>query len=605
MASLSLFAVPTTTTTSLSSRSPLFSKSSTHRLKVSCKLSADDHSENNPKLILPMQNVDRRNMLLGLGGLYGAANLTNIGSALAYPITAPENISNCVPADVGFNTEDAVRGSACCPPTTQTTAVPYVLPEVTELRVRPAADRLTPEYIAKYQAAVAAMKALPEEDPRSWKQQGKIHCAYCNGAYSQYMNGHPELKIQVHNNSLFFPFHRWYLYFYERILGSLINDPTFGLPYWNWDNPKGMLLPEMLETPYPNPNPDRPPNPRFNPLFDPYRNVTHLPPAIIDLDRGNAGGDKDCVAQISENLTAVYDQMIADTTANPDAFFGTNPNPDDPTTILAGRIESGVHSAVHVWVGNPRMANNEDMGNFYSAGYDPAFYLLHSNVDRMWQIWNELDIRNVNPSNDDWLNASFVFYDENQNLVRVYNRDCVDIEKMGYTFEPSRLTWLQARPIPRNKASNVAAKSVGVVKKVEEIEFPVKLDKTVKVLVKRPATNRSADDKKKASEMLFLEEIKYNGEQFFQFDVLVNDVDDGIETTRVSSEFAGTFAQVPHGLGGGHMLMSSGTAFGLTQILEDLEAEGDEYVLVTLVPREGAEDATISNIKIKLVPLAN
>ncbi|KAM0007826.1 putative catechol oxidase [Helianthus debilis subsp. tardiflorus] len=95
------------------------------------------------------------------------------------------------------------------------------------------------------------MKELPDQDPRSWKHQGKIHCAYCNGAYSQYMNGHPELKIQVHNNSPFFPFHRWYLYFYECILGSLIEDPTFGLPYWNRDNPKGMLLPDMFEAPYP------------------------------------------------------------------------------------------------------------------------------------------------------------------------------------------------------------------------------------------------------------------------------------------------------------------------------------------------------------------
>ncbi|KAJ0801508.1 putative catechol oxidase [Helianthus annuus] len=602
MASISLSAVPTT---SLSSRPPLFSKtSSTYCFKVSCKSSMDDHSENNPKLILPMQNVDRRNMLLGLGSLYGAANLTNIGSALAYPITSPDNISNCVPAEDGFIPGDAVRGNACCPPTTQTTAVPYVLPKFTKLRVRPAADRLSEEYIAKYQLAIKRMKELPDEDPRSWKQQGKIHCAYCNGAYSQYMNGHPELKIQVHNNSLFFPFHRWYLYFYERILGSLIDDPTFGLPYWNWDNPKGMLLPDMFEAPYPNPDPTKPPNPKFNPLFDPYRNCAHLPPAIVDLDTSSAAGDKSCAhQQISENLSAMYTQMIGTTTALPDAFFGTNYDPD-PSKILAGRIESGVHTAVHIWVGNPRMPNNEDLGNFYSAGYDPAFYVHHSNVDRMWQIWNELDFRNVNPSNDDWLNASFVFYDENQKLVRVYNKDCVDINKMGYTYEPSRLTWLQGRPIRRVKASNIAANSFGVVKKVEEIEFPVKLDQAVKVLVKRPATKRNEDDKMKTSEMLFLEGIKYNGEQFFKFDVLVNDVDDGIETTPVSSEFVGTFAQVPHSLGG-NMVMTSGAAFGLTQLLEDLEAENDEYVLVTLVPRAGAEDATISKINIQLVPLAN
>ncbi|KAM0007829.1 putative catechol oxidase [Helianthus debilis subsp. tardiflorus] len=63
----------------------------------------------------------------------------------------------------------------------------------------------------------------------------------------------------------------------------------------------------------------------------------------------------------------MYTQMIGTTTTHSDACFGTNPDPD-PSKILAGRIESGVHTAVHIWVGNPRMPNNEDLGNFYSAG---------------------------------------------------------------------------------------------------------------------------------------------------------------------------------------------------------------------------------------------
>ncbi|KAF5814688.1 putative catechol oxidase [Helianthus annuus] len=609
MASLSLSTVPTTIT-SLSSRSALFSKTSTHRFKVSCNGSSDErltNSENNPiKPILPMQNnnVDRRNMLLGLGGLYGAANFTSIGSALAYPITAPDNISDCVAATVGVtDPENAVRGVACCPPSSQTTPAPYSLPDSTQLRVRPAAHRLTSDYIDKYRAAIAAMKALPDDDPRSWKQQGKIHCAYCNGAYSQEMNDHKELKLQVHNSSLFYPFHRWYLYFYERILGSLINDPTFALPYWNWDSPMGMLLPAMLETPVTDPSgKTERSDPKFNSLFDPYRNVAHLPPSILDLNyRGTESGAY-CVDQISSNLSTMYTQMVSSATTR-DAFFGTNPDP--VTASTAGTIERGAHTAVHIWVGNPRMTNNEDLGNFYSAGYDPAFYLHHANVDRMWKVWKDLSpSTNKDPDNDDWNNASYVFYDENKNLVRVYNKDCVDINKMGYDYEDSRIPWIKSRPVARVKASKVAAKSVGVVKKVEEIKFPVKLDKIVKVLVKRPATNRSESDKKKATEMLFLNGINYNSEQFFKFDVLVDDVDDGIETTASSSEFAGTFAQVPHGLRGEKMVMRSGAAFGITELLEDIEAEGDEYVLVTLVPRAGTDDATISEIKIQLVPIA-
>ncbi|CAM6112436.1 unnamed protein product [Calypogeia fissa] len=30
---------------------------------------------------------------------------------------------------------------------------------------------------------------------------------------------------------------RYFLFFHERILQSLLEDPTFSLNYWNWDNP--------------------------------------------------------------------------------------------------------------------------------------------------------------------------------------------------------------------------------------------------------------------------------------------------------------------------------------------------------------------------------
>ncbi|PHU28995.1 Polyphenol oxidase B, chloroplastic [Capsicum chinense] len=100
------------------------------------------------------------------------------------------------------------------------------------------------EYIAKYQLATSRMRALDNDpnNPLGFKQQANIHCAYCNGAYK--VGGK---ELQVHFSWLFFPFHRWYLYFYERILGSLINDPTFAFPYWNWDHPKGICLPAMFD----------------------------------------------------------------------------------------------------------------------------------------------------------------------------------------------------------------------------------------------------------------------------------------------------------------------------------------------------------------------
>ncbi|XP_023741650.1 polyphenol oxidase I, chloroplastic [Lactuca sativa] len=610
MASLSLSTLPTSTPT----KKPLFSKTSSHvkqshRFKVSCNSAANNNEKTvknseTPKLILPktpleMQNVDRRNLLLGLGGLYGAANLTSIPSAFGTPIAAPDNISDCVTASSNLqNANDAVRGLACCPPVLSTDKPKdYVLPTNPVLRVRPAAQRATDEYIVKYKAAIQAMKNLPDEHPHSWKQQAKIHCAYCNGGYNQEQSGFPDIQLQIHNTWLFFPFHRWYLYFYERILGKLINDPTFALPYWNWDNPTGMVLPAMFET-----------DGKRNPIFDPYRNATHLPPAIFEVGYNGTDSGATCIDQISANLSLMYKQMITNAPDTTTFFGGEFVAGDDPLNKefnVAGSIEAGVHTAAHRWVGDPRMANSEDMGNFYSAGYDPLFYVHHANVDRMWKIWKDLGIKgHTEPTSTDWLDASYVFYDENEELVRVYNRDSVNMTAMGYDYERSEIPWLHSRSVPHTKGANVAAKLVGIVKKVEDVTFPLKLNETVKVLVKRPTKKRNKKNKQEANEMLFLNKIKFDGEEFVKFDVFVNDVDDGVETTAAESEFAGSFSQLPHGhKHGTKMSMTSGAAFGLTELLEDIEAEDDDSILVTLVPKIGCDDVTVGEIKIKLVPI--
>ncbi|XXG81494.1 hypothetical protein AAC387_Pa09g2115 [Persea americana] len=104
------------------------------------------------------------------------------------------------------------------------------------------------------------MKKLDKDDPWHFDQQSKIHCAYCNGAYKQVGFDVPP---QVHFSWLFLPWHRWYLYFFERILGKLINEDSFALPFWNYDREEGMYMPSIyVEDP--------------SPLYNPRRNPLHL-----------------------------------------------------------------------------------------------------------------------------------------------------------------------------------------------------------------------------------------------------------------------------------------------------------------------------------------
>nr|GEV39083.1 polyphenol oxidase I, chloroplastic-like [Tanacetum cinerariifolium] len=193
------------------------------------------------------------------------------------------------------------------------------------------------------------------------------------------------------------------------------------------------------------------------------------------------------------------------------------------------------------------------------------------------------------PAKSDWLDASYVFYDENKQLVRVYSRNCCDTTLMGYDYETSRIPWSRARPVPLTK--NPLTSSMQRIERVEEINLPVKLDQIVRVLVKRPTTNRTKQDKEKASEMLILSGIRFDSEKFVKFDVFVNDKDDVAATTAADSQMAGSFAQLPHNQSKDKMFMTSAVRFGLTELLEDMESEDDESLLVTLVPRAGTDDA--------------
>lgn len=269
----------------------------TRRHKLSCKATDNDQNKKDHK-------VDRRNLLLGMGGIYGGAAHLLSGDgppALAAPITSPD-ISKCT-TGTNLNTQQPLDIN-CCPPQSAQ-IIDFKLPPVTQMRFRPAAHLAGKEYYAKFEKALALMKALPADDPRSFMQQANVHCAYCNLTYQQ--TGDPSLKLQIHNCWHFFPWHRWYLYFYERILGKLIGDPTFGLPFWNWDNPDGMVMPQEFTK-------------KDSPLFNGRRNQTHLPPAATDLGY-SAKSPTNPKKIVSNNLTIMYSEMVRNVSKLED-FYG-------------------------------------------------------------------------------------------------------------------------------------------------------------------------------------------------------------------------------------------------------------------------------------------
>ena len=216
-------------------------------------------------------------------------------------------------------------------------------------------------------------------------------------------------------------------------------------------------------------------------------------------------------------------------------FLGQPYRQGDQPDPGAGSIESVPHNPVHPWTGDPRQPNFEDMGIFYSAGRDPIFFAHHGNVDRMWYVWNGLRPGNTDFTDPDWLDASFLFYDEEARPVRVRVRDCLDTTALRYTYQDVGLPWLDARPSAEAGSPELAADTL-----------PATLSRTVRVAVARPGTSRSRGEKEDEEEVLVVEGIEVaDCSKFIKFDVFVNQTRSGA-ATAAAPECVGSVALTPH-----------------------------------------------------------
>ncbi|CAI8591196.1 unnamed protein product [Vicia faba] len=558
--------------------------------QVTC---SSNNNQKNPKEEQELSNIvgHRRDVLIGLGGIYGT--LATNPSALASPISPPD-LSKCgPPSDLPPGTTPP--NINCCPPYS-TKITDFKFPSNQPLRVRQAAHLVDNEFLEKYKKATELMKALPSNDPRNFTQQANIHCAYCDGAYSQI--GFPDLKLQVHGSWLFFPFHRWYLYFYERILGSLINDPTFALPFWNYDAPDGMQLPSIYAD-------------SASPLYDEFRNASHQPPTLIDLNFCDSDSDIHGDELINTNLSIMYRQVYSNGKTSR-LFLGSPYRAGDAEPQGAGSIENVPHAPVHTWTGDNTQTNIEDMGIFYSAARDPIFFSHHSNVDRLWSIWKTLGGKKHDFTDKDWLESGFLFYDENKNLVRVNVKDSLDTEKLGYAYQNVPIPWENAKPVPRRttvpklvevKVNDGNLRKSPTILKVRQqsprkyVTFPLVLNNKVSAIVKRPKKLRSKKEKEEEEEVLVIEGIEFYMNIAIKFDVYINDEDDKVGAGN--TEFAGSFVNIPHSAQG-HKDKTIITCLrlGITDLLEDLGVEGDDNIVVTLVPKCGSGQVKINNVEI-------
>lgn len=389
-----------------------------------------------------------------------------------------------LPGALAFLFTATLFGQGCPPPTNipvgscapQSGTVSNFSGDTGTMRVRKSIFKLSAAEIAELKLAFQKLRALPATDPRTWMAQAKVHCWYCSGDGTTVPD--------VHSNWAFLPWHRDFLYNLEKTLGTLVGNPNFALPYWDWNTPDTSACTGHLKVPPPYLG-----GGTANSLFDCYRKISST--TTMDVNRVGA-------ARINTLLT---------NNNTFDLFFGT------ATTSSA--MSPGPHGYVHLWVGNPStLSGTQDMGILDTAARDPLFWAHHANIDRIWEMWIAKYGTPTYPSG--FRSQNWLFWNQNKVRTRMTGGDAADrATRLKYRYDPpcGTLTvnqlpdFVQLTPTPLTVHAQAAIapdhefniKGVtgrNVVLHLEDVTVPANEGAILRVYINKPSATaaESADD---------------------------------------------------------------------------------------------------------------
>lgn len=221
------------------------------------------------------------------------------------------------------------------------------------------------------------------------------------------LHGLPLPTYCQHGTVLFLPWHRAYLYFFERALTDALrqarDDQTVSvsLPWWDWTSAAAHT--DGLPTGY--------------------------------LDNGNGADNPLAAGPVtlsSSDLELVRDNLPGAITDGDNPVTIRDPSPPDelptPQTVTRAMrsttfasfstLLEGIHNGVHGWVGGA-------MSAVPIAAYDPVFWAHHSMIDRLWYLW-QISPRGANPP------ASLL--DQALAPWPMTVRQTLDISTLGYEY---------------------------------------------------------------------------------------------------------------------------------------------------------------------------
>jgi hypothetical protein len=178
------------------------------------------------------------------------------------------------------------------------------------------------------------------------------------------------------------PWHRDFIGRFEALLRGC--DPLVSLTYWDWT--REATLPGFYDgVPLLNNefDPDLPPG-----WFGNAMQFIGAPFTSFYSDDGNANNDR-------ENT-----HNPADPPGFIQRFYSCGFSPGDDDTLLAPDIFEAFLAPMEDAHGSAHMCFNGNMSDLNRSPEDPAFFLVHSNVDRLWATWQRVPGKSWRVSGD-------------------------------------------------------------------------------------------------------------------------------------------------------------------------------------------------------------
>jgi tyrosinase len=194
----------------------------------------------------------------------------------------------------------------------------------------------------------------------------------------------------AHLGPVFLPWHRFMLILYELQLQRILNEPDFGLPYWDWAADGELSASQQAASP----------------IWADQCMGGQGSPVVSGPFAFNAADPNSWRVQVATNVNGV----LISTDRGLRRAFGAVPNASTlprkaqvaaalnlstydaapwnaASSGFRNRLEGwrplntapGLHNRIHVWVGGDMTTS--------SSPNDPVFYLNHCNVDRLWEAW--------------------------------------------------------------------------------------------------------------------------------------------------------------------------------------------------------------------------